>query len=104
MRWCVGCGRPGLVGTGESLLDCLRDEAALLLEDGARMADVHDERINEATTRPGLEAFVRAELGCRRLAETGRDASAAASMPLAAAPRWTCASSHRAVIGRMRGG
>jgi hypothetical protein len=33
---------------GESLLDCLRDEAALLLEGGARVADVQDELIDAA--------------------------------------------------------
>jgi hypothetical protein len=38
----------GLVGMGESLLDCLRDEAARLLDGGARVADVRDELIDGA--------------------------------------------------------
>jgi hypothetical protein len=33
---------------GASLLDCLRDEVALLLEGGARMADVQGELIDGA--------------------------------------------------------
>jgi hypothetical protein len=40
----------------------------------------------------------------RGLADTGREASAAASMPLAAAPSSTRASTNRAVVARMRGG
>ena len=57
---------------GESLLDCLRDEAALLLEGGARVADVQAELIDGAQ---GLTEDERAALwlfawACRRSAST----------------------------------
>lgn len=42
------CRLPGLVGMGEILLDRLRDEAALRLDGGARVADVQAELIDGA--------------------------------------------------------
>jgi hypothetical protein len=44
----TSCRPPGLVGTGENLLDCLRDETALRLDGGARVADVQAELIDGA--------------------------------------------------------
>lgn len=64
----------------EPFLDCLRDQVALRLEGGARFADLQDELIGAA---PAVVAFTVA----RGLTDTGRKASAAASMPLAAALR-----------------
>jgi hypothetical protein len=49
----------GLVGKAESLLDCLRDEAAARLDGGARLADVQRELID---TAQGLSEDERAAL------------------------------------------
>ena len=49
----------GLVGMAESLLDCLRDEVAARLDDGASSADVQDEIVE---TAQGLSEDERAAL------------------------------------------
>jgi hypothetical protein len=60
MRWRASGRQPrGLVDMADSLLDCLRDEVALRLEGGARLADVQDELIDSAQ---GLSEDERAAL------------------------------------------
>ena len=60
-------------------------------------------RLGPRQERPASSRAV-ASVVERGLADTGREASAAASMPLAAAPRSPHASTNRAVVARMRGG
>lgn len=78
----------------------VRAELARRRARGGTPADGRRER-TQRTRDPGRAVASVAE---RRLTDTGREASAAASIPLAAALRPTRGSTNRAAVSRRRGG